>query len=174
MNLEYTNLLPQDFAPESRVWIYQASRRFTLSEVLAVEDILNDFTAKWQAHGVAVKGFATVFFGQFIVLMADETRTGVSGCSTDSSVRVIKEIEQQFSVDLFNRQLLAFAVKDKVELLPLNQLQYAVDNGFIKPETSYFNNTVLTKAQLEQQWTISVNKSWLAKKIVFPETVSQL
>lgn len=172
MNLEYTNLLPQDFAPESRVWIYQASRRFTLSEVLAVEEMLNNFTSKWQAHGAPVKGFATVFFGQFVLLMADETQTGVSGCSTDSSVRVVKEIEQQFSIDMFNRQLLAFVVKDKIELLPLSQLQYAVDNGFITPGTLYFNNIVLTKTQLEQQWLIPVNKSWLAKKIVFPETVS--
>jgi hypothetical protein len=35
--------------------------------------------------------------------MADETATGVSGCSTDSSVRLIKEIEKIFGVNMFDR-----------------------------------------------------------------------
>lgn len=142
-----------------------------LSEVLAAEEILNAFTAQWQAHGAPVKGFATIFFGQFVVLMADETQTGVSGCSTDSSVRVIKEIEQRFNITLFDRQLLAFVVKDKIELLPLSQLKYASDNGFLTPETIYFNNTVLTKAELQNNWMIPVSNSWLAKKISFPASV---
>ena len=87
--------------------------------------------AQWKSHGVRVKGAAYLFFGQFIVLMADETATGVSGCSTDSSVRLIKDIEQRFDVNMFDRTTLAFVVKDKIQLLPLAQLQYAVDNGFI-------------------------------------------
>lgn len=138
---------------------------FSLSEVLNVEHMLNTFTVQWQAHGAPVKGFATVFFGQFIVLMADETQTGVSGCSTDSSVRVIKEIEKQFNVSLFDRQALAFVIKNKIQLLPLTQLSYAAENGFITPETLYFNNTVLTKQELENNWIIPVKNSWLAKKI---------
>jgi len=144
-----------------------------LQEVLAIEEMLNHFTANWQAHGAPVKGFATVFFGQFIILMADESQTGVSGCSTDSSVRVIKEIEQQFNIAMFDRQLLAFVVKDKIEILPLNQLNYAVEKNFITPDTIYFNNTVLTKAQLEQNWMIPIKDSWLAKKVQFPATIPQ-
>jgi len=38
-----------------------------------------------------VKGAAYLFFGQFIILMADERVSGISGCSTDSSVRLIKK-----------------------------------------------------------------------------------
>jgi hypothetical protein len=49
-----------------------------------------------------------LFFGQFIILMADEKATGVSGCSTDSSVRLIKDIEQRFGVNMFDRTTLAF------------------------------------------------------------------
>ena len=93
MNLNYQELLPADFAADSRVWIYQSSRLFALQEVLHVEEMLKDFVHNWQSHGSPVKGYGNVFFGQFIVLMADERATGVSGCSTDSSVRLIKQIE---------------------------------------------------------------------------------
>jgi hypothetical protein len=165
MNLEYKNLLNENFSPDSRVWIYQSSRLFTLNEALAIEDLLNDFTAKWLSHGVPVKGVGYLFFGQFIILMADEKATGVSGCSTDSSVRLIKDIEQSFGVNMFDRTTLAFVVKDKVQLLPLSQLQYAFDNRFIDSHTLYFNNLVQTKAELENSWLVPIKDSWLSKKI---------
>ena len=100
--------------------------------------------------------------------MADETATGVSGCSTDSSVRLVKEIEQKFNVQLFDRQTLAFFVKDKIQLLPMSQLGYAAENEFIKAESLYFNNTVLTKTELLTNWIIPIKESWLSKRVSFP------
>ena len=165
MNLEYKNQLPAEFSPSSRVWIYQASRLFTIAEALSIEATLNDFTKEWKSHGDPVKGAAFLFFGQFIVLMADETLIGVGGCSTDSSVRFIKQLEQQYKVNLFDRTQLAFIVKDKVELLPLTQFTYAVENGFIDRDTLYFNNTISNKEELENLWIIPVSKSWLSRKL---------
>jgi hypothetical protein len=111
-----------------------------------------------------VKGYANLFYGQFIVLMADESATGVSGCSTDSSVRVVKEIEKATGVSMFDRLSLAFFIKGKVQLVPMAQLPYALENGFVTGESLYFNNTVLTKAELEHKWLIPLRDSWLAAK----------
>ncbi len=139
---------------------------------MKLKKLLNEFATQWKSHGTPVKGGAYLFFGQFIILLADETATGVSGCSTDSSVRLIKDIEQRFGVNLFDRTSLAFVVKDKVQLLPLSQLQYAIDNGFINKETSYFNNLVQTKEELMNKWIIPVKDSWLMKKISLSDSVS--
>ena len=165
MTLDYKSLLDNSFHPESRVWIYQSSRVFSLSEALEIEILLKEFAAGWLSHGVPVKGAGYLFFGQFIVLMADETTTGVSGCSTDSSVRLIKDVEQRFGVNMFDRTTLAFVVKDKVQLLPLSQLQYAFDNRFIDSHTLYFNNLVQTKTELENNWLVPIKDSWLSKRI---------
>lgn len=167
MNLDFQSHIPEDFNNDSRVWIYQSSRLFFISEALQMEDMLNDFVKSWNSHGDPVKGYANLLFGCFIILMADETATGVSGCSTDSSVRLIKSIEQKFNVQLFDRQNLAFVVKDKIQLLPLNQIGYAVENNFINADTLYFNNTVLTKKELLDKWLIPVKESWLAKRVAF-------
>ena len=165
MNLEYKQFLDENFSPDSRVWVYQSNRLFSLNEALTIEELLNDFIAKWLSHGVRVKGAGYLFFGQFVILMADEKATGVSGCSTDSSVRLIKDIEQRFGVNMFARTTLAFVVKDKVQLLPLSQLQYAFDNRFVDSHTLYFNNLVQTKAELENNWLVPIKDSWLSKKI---------
>ncbi|OQP65599.1 hypothetical protein [Niastella populi] len=165
MTENYKELIPAGFAADSRVWVYQSSRLFMLSEALHIEDLLNNFVANWNSHGAPVKGYGNLFFGQFIVLMADERATGVSGCSTDSSVRLIKQIEELFKVNMFDRTTLAFLLKDKVQMLPLAQLQYAIDNSFITPDTIYFNNLVQTKDELENKWLVPVKESWLAKRV---------
>lgn len=165
MNFDYKHLLDENFHPDSRVWVYQCNRLFSMSEAFEIEDLLKNFTVQWKSHGTPVKGSGYLFFGQFIILMADERATGVSGCSTDSSVRLIKDIEQRFSVNMFDRTTLAFIIKDKVQLLPLSQLQYAVENGFITADTLYFNNLVQTKEELETRWILAVKDSWLAKRI---------
>jgi len=165
MNFEYKHLIPEDFDPASRVWVYQSSRLFFINEALEIEVVLEGFIENWQSHGAKVKGYANLLFGQFVVLIADETQAGVSGCSTDSSVRIIKAIEERFKVNMFNRENLAFVVKDKIQLLPLSQLKYAVENNFINGDTIYFNNLVQTKDELLNKWMIPVKESWLAKRL---------
>ena len=164
MKLDYKHLLPADFNDNSKVWIYQSSRLFTISEALQIEDVLHELVENWKAHGAPVKGYANLFFGQFIILMADEN-SFVSGCSIDSVVRIIQQIEKQFSVEMFNWQSLAFLVKDKVQIIPRQQFNYALGNNFITPQTLFFNNVVATKKELEENWMIPVSESWLKTKI---------
>ncbi|HMJ47139.1 MAG TPA: hypothetical protein VK498_07395 [Ferruginibacter sp.] len=165
MDLNLLQHLPADFPGTSKVWIYQSSRLFMIGEALEIEEMMNEFVSGWKSHRTPVKGYANLFFGQFIILMADESATGVSGCSTDSSVHLIKAIEKKFSVDMFNRETLAFMVKNKIQLIPLSQFAYAAGNNFIDENTPYFNNTVGTKEQLLKEWIIPVKKSWLAGKM---------
>lgn len=168
MNTSHTELLPAEFAGDSRVWIYQASRLFMLSEALIIEEMLENFVKDWKSHSTPVKGYANLFYGQFIVLMADESATGVSGCSTDSSVRLIKDVEQRFGVAMFDRLNLAFQVKNKVQMVPMAQLSYALENGFLDGDSLYFNNTVQTKDELNAKWLIPLRESWLAGRFLKP------
>ena len=163
----WKQLIPEDFSDNSRTWIYQSNRLFTLSEALQIEQILQDFTNQWVSHKETVKGYANLLFGQFIIIMADDN-VNVSGCSIDSSVRLIKDIEKRFNVSMFERTTLAFVVKEKVELIPIGQLNYAITNGFITADTVYFNNTILTKKELLENWMIPVKSSWLASKLQQP------
>lgn len=165
MNFNYTHLIPEDFHPNSKVWIYQSNRLLSINEALQLENILNEFVTNWESHGAAVKGYANLFFGQFIVFMADDTQSKICGRSIDSVARFSQELEQQFSIQLLNRQLLAFIIKDSVQILPLSQLKYSIENNFITAETIYFNNLIADKTALLNNWMIPLKNSWLATKI---------
>ena len=166
MIVDLATLLPENFHPLSKVWIYQSNRIFTMGELFQVEELLEQFTENWKSHGAPVKGFGTIIYGQFIVLMADESQTGVGGCSTDSSVHVIKAIEKLTGVQMFNRELLAFFVTDRVQTIPLSQVGYALENGLLQKDTLYFNNLVNNKTAMEKDWLQPIGESWLAKKYI--------
>jgi hypothetical protein len=68
-------------------------------------------------------------------------------------------------VNLFDRQTLAFVIKNKIDFLPLTQLNYAVENNFINSETIYFNNLISTKSDLMNKWIVPAKATWLAAKI---------
>ena len=164
-SVELINLVPQDFSDNSRVWIYQSNRAFIEKEANEINEQLYQFYAQWQAHGAPVKGWAKLLFRQFVVVMADEKDVEVSGCSTDSSVRVIKSLERQYDVNFFDRMMITFLVKNKAEMLPFNQVQYAIDKGFINKDTLLFNNIATTKKELLEKWLVPLSESWLAGKV---------
>jgi len=159
-------VLPADFAPNSRVWIFQSNRPFNEQEELEINEQLHNFYVQWQSHGKEIKGWAKLLFKQFVVVLADETASGVSGCSTDSMMRVIKSLERQYSVNLFDRMTISFLVDGKVEPLPMQQVKYALEKGYIETDTPLFNNLVDSKEKLESEWLVPLNKSWLWSRVV--------
>ena len=169
---QYKKLVPANFADNSRVWIYQSNRRFNNEEAAGVVSHLTQFVCGWKSHGSTVKGFADLYYEQFIVIIADESAAAVGGCSTDSSVHVIKMIESQYSVNLFDRQLLAFEINDQIKLLPLSQLKISVEDGIINENTLYFNNTIANKIELINDWIQPVKTSWLSGRLNFSSVVS--
>ncbi|MFN5360125.1 MAG: hypothetical protein ACK5CC_05245 [Bacteroidota bacterium] len=165
MNLtEIQEAIPSHFDPQARVWIYQSSKVLTPESVNLALQRMSDFVHTWTAHGAQVKGVARILFQRFLLLAADESMTQVSGCSTDSSVRMMQHLQQELGVDLFNRTQLAFYQGGEIITLSLSELQAAIDQHLIGPETLFFNHVVGTKEVFLKQWLQPVKKSWLANK----------
>ena len=165
MNTEFAKI-PQELSDDSRVWIFQSSRPFNSKETLEINEQLKNFYLQWQTHGAVVKGWGELLFGNFVVILADETASQVSGCSTDVMTRVIKSLEKQYSVNFFDRLTISFLVDDKVQMLPMSQISYGLEKGFIETDTPLFNNLVATKKALLESWLTPLDKSWLWQRIL--------
>jgi hypothetical protein len=161
----YSQFIPQDFSADSKVWIYQCNRPLREKEVLEMDEQLHNFYVQWTSHGAPVKGFAKCVYNQMILVMADEKASGVSGCSTDSMVRIIKSFEKQYSIELFDRLTITFLVDEKLQPLPIQQIGYALEKGYLTEDALLFNNTITTKHQLETEWLVPLNKSWLWARV---------
>lgn len=166
MTQELSKIIPTDFNEDSKVWIFQSNRPFNEQEELEINEQLLNFYSQWNSHGKEIKGWAKLLFKRIVVVLADETSSEVSGCSTDSMIRIIKSFERQYQVDFFNRTNILFMVKNQAEALPMNQVKYALENGFLETDTPLFNNLVDSKKTLLNEWLVPLNKSWLWNRIV--------
>ena len=149
--------------PDSRVWIYQADRSFTEAEEKIISDSLQDFCSQWAAHGTQLETSFAIMHNQFIVLSVNENAYDASGCSIDGSVRVLKELSQQFNIDFFNRTKIAFLVEGEIKLYAMHELSTLFKSGKLLGSSISFNNLVPDKNSFEKAWKISAENSWLAK-----------
>lgn len=148
------------FSPQSKVWIYQSDREFTNQEVTALQQELNAFTVQWKAHGHQLQAKAEILYNYFIIFVVDEATAGATGCSIDSSVRVIKSLEQKYNADLFNRFNMAYKVDDKVIVVNKEDFETLISIKKVTPETIVFNNMVQNLADFETKWEVPFKDSW--------------
>jgi hypothetical protein len=148
------------FSPQSRIWIYQSDRKFSATEEGTILKKLEAFTNQWKAHGNELLAKAEIRYGFFIILTVDESQANVTGCSIDSSVRLIKEIEQEYGVDLFNRFNIAYKLNNEVIVNNKEDFETLVNIKQITQDTIVFNNMVQTLAELETKWEVPFQNSW--------------
>lgn len=165
MELDYQKYIPKNFPAESRVWIYQSNRSFTIPEENEIKEILAKFIEGWNTHGNEVSGFGQLFYHRFFVLMADETKFGVSGCSTDSSIRMLKQIEKKFDVQLLDRLMPALIINNEIQLMNVSAIRKSFEEKSISKNTLYFNNMVLNKNEFCEEWLLTLEQGWLGKKL---------
>lgn len=154
----------ETMSPDSRVWIYQASRALNENEVQQAQVIIKDFVENWKAHGNELMAGFNIQKNQFIVIALDESFASASGCSIDSCVRAIKELGGMHSVDYLDRSLTAVANEDgSVSLYAFNQLKGLVENGTIKPDSLIYDNTVQKLSDLDSKWLVPAGESWMKR-----------
>lgn len=148
---------------KARVWIYQSDRKFSEKETQELESGSQQFAEKWAAHGTGLTASAKVFHDQFLVLAVDESAHGASGCSIDSSVAFVKQAEQRFGVNFFDRTKVAFLLKDEIYLESIQNLKNKIEVGEIAKDTLTFNNLVATKEEMKDNWLSPAQDTWLER-----------
>ncbi|MCT4698011.1 MULTISPECIES: ABC transporter ATPase [Tenacibaculum] len=161
MFTEYNNL-----PTNSRVWIYQADREFSIEEVeyICAKTIL--FIDNWTRHGDDLKGSFTIKYNQFLILGVDEGFNDVSGCSIDSSVHFVQELEKELRIDLMNKMNVSFKDGDNINVVKLSDFQQLAKDKKITSKTIVFNNMVDTKEDFETNWEVTADKSWHKRFLV--------
>jgi hypothetical protein len=154
----------------SRLWIYQANRSFTPAEEELIRTKANSFCDQWAAHDKPLRSSFAIEHHQFLILAVDEGVHGASGCSIDSSVHMVQNLQSATGIDFFDRTSIAFLTDKKVVLVPLNQMKNTFADGTLHPGSLTFNPQVGSKQEWEKNWLIPAEKSWVAR--FFPKSTA--
>lgn len=149
-----------ELSPTSKVWIYQANRTFTTDELVDISRKLDDFLTQWSAHGEGLKAGYDIQYGRFITIAVDNEHHSASGCSIDASVKVIKELEQEYEVSLLDKMNVSFKNGEFVAYKSLVDFKKMVKNKSVSAKTIVFNNLVTNKAEYLSNWEVPMSESW--------------
>ena len=148
------------FSQNSRVWVYQSDKQLNDADVIKLQIMLDNFTTSWTAHNNQLKAKAEIRYNRFIILIVDESQAGASGCSIDKSVRFMKDIEEQFGINLFDRFNLAYRSDEQIISVPRHTFEELISNKTIDANTIVFNNMVQNLTELENKWEVPFKDSW--------------
>lgn len=144
----------------SRVWIYQSARQLNGGEIDTITTHLHSFSESWEVHGAPLPASFKIFYDQLIVLAAgDET----SGCSIDTSVRVMKQLSAQIGVDLLDRTQIALSKEGGLVTVPVSKLKEHIKAGEVETRTMVFDNTIQTLGELHERWPAPAEETWLKR-----------
>lgn len=150
----------KELPDDSRIWIYQANRSFSETEISEIEDKLKTFLNDWTAHGANLQAGFEIRYRRFIVIGLNQSLNQATGCSIDASVHFIQQLEKDYEVDLMDKMNVSFKQGEFVTYKPLIDFRKLVKNKSVSANTIVFNNLVLNKAEYQEHWEVPASESW--------------
>lgn len=152
------------FPDSAKLWIYPLARPLTEAGRARVTQRLDGFLREWNSHGAAVIGAYQIFEDRFI-LVTGYVEDGVSGCSTDSMMRVMKSLRDEYGIDGFDRSLVYFRDADRVlRGVTRPEFKALVSAEQVDADTVVFDSTITTVGDLRAgRFETTFGKSWHAR-----------
>jgi len=150
-----------NFSPDSKVWIYQSSRPFSIDEIKELNLLLSVFAKQWTAHNAQLNAEGTVIEDRLIMLIVDESHTAASGCSIDTSVHFIKSVEKKFGIDLFDRTLVNFYHDGSLSSTHLQELPKLYAQKLLNEDTLVLDPLVNSKSSFDVNFKTTIGNSWI-------------
>ncbi|AXO79017.1 ABC transporter ATPase [Olleya aquimaris] len=150
------NTLPET----SRVWIYQANRSFSDTELEEIKSKLDVFIESWTAHGSDLKAGYDIRYKRFIIIALDQELNQATGCSIDASVTFIQQLEKEYNVDLLDKMNVSYKQGEFVAHKTLTDFRKMAKQKAVSKNTIVFNNLVTNIGELNESWEIPASQSW--------------
>jgi hypothetical protein len=148
--------LPED----SKIWIYQSNRKFSDAEFEEIETDLKNFIENWAAHGTSLEASFELKYNRFIILAVNQEVQIATGCSIDSSVQFIQNLEKKYDVDLLDKMNVTFKLGEHIAHKTLIDFKKMAKDKAVTENTIVFNNLVNNIAEYSESWEVPAIDSW--------------
>ena len=154
MHVKFDNL-PDD----SRIWIYPSNRPFSKTELETLTSDLSQFLSQWTAHNQNLQAGFELPYNRFIIIGINQQTVQASGCSIDSSIRFIQEVESKYGITLLDKMNVTFKQGDFLAYKPLDEFVKMAKAKSVSKETIVFNNLIDTIEDYKHFWEVPARES---------------
>ena len=134
----------KSLSKDSRVWIFQSIKSIDNQTIEKIKSKMRLFLDDWKSHQINFKSSFEIRNNTFIIIAADESNL-VSGCSIDSLVNFIKELESLFDLQLTDKLHIKYIFNDEIQTKHLNDFKILCQSLEKNQELIVFNNLVKTR-----------------------------
>ncbi|MDB5106887.1 MAG: hypothetical protein JWP91_4576 [Fibrobacteres bacterium] len=131
-----------------RCWVFGSSKPLSESDPV-LRGRLDRFFSQWQSHGEAVSGRWRILDDRFLVVLREPEGAEVSGCSIDSMVGEVKQLERELDSRLLDSSRIFYRAADgAVESVNRLEFKALAAAGKVAPDTEVFDTTLTSLADL--------------------------
>ncbi len=152
-----------DLPDTARVWIYGAEQPLTQDQVRGLESHMAQFLSQWQSHERPVTPAWQLEHDRFVIIGADESAVGLSGCSIDSMVRNLKDFDNSTGLNFLGTggQVFYRDAAGSIQCVDRPAFAHLATQGAIDDQTVVFNNVIGTVGEFRSgRWEVPMRDSW--------------
>jgi len=153
----------QALPDHARVWIYKSAVPFNAAQRALLMERGSAFVRSWAAHGTSLMAAVDVLHDRFMVLAVDEHQVAASGCSIDSSVRFVQDIERGSGLSLTDRMVVIYERDGAIKSCRVPEVEHLLKSGELTADTLVFDDLVSTKGDLDARFRVPLGQTWMAR-----------
>jgi hypothetical protein len=149
----------------SKIWIYQFKKELVIQDLQNIDTKLALFANTWESHGTKLDAKAFILENHFVIIAANEAHFEASGCSIDKSVQVLRNVNEEYKLDLFNRLNIAVVKNERIQFYSKAELQEELLKGNFSFEDFYLDVSVVSGNDISNLLK-PLHQSWFYKSMV--------
>ncbi len=147
----------------ARVWVYKSALPFNEDQRALILESGSAFVHSWATHGTALLAAVEVLHDRFVVLAVDEHQVAASGCSIDTSVRFVQDLEHELGISLTDRMVVIYEKDGAMKSCRVPEIAQLLKSGELTAETLVFDDLVANKGDLDVRFRVPLRQTWMAR-----------
>ncbi|MYA64441.1 MAG: hypothetical protein F4139_06720 [Gemmatimonadetes bacterium] len=154
----------EDFPGSARIWIFGTDRALEAREAEDLLGSVDEFLQAWAAHGVPLRAARTWRHGRFLIVAVDMERVPPSGCSIDSLVHVLRDLEGRLGARFLGNEAVWYRDEGGViQRASRPEFRELARRGGVTPRSVVFDNSITALSELRAgRWEGPASERWHA------------
>lgn len=146
-----------------KLWVFPSSRKFYPQEIEGLKERIEEFLTNWTNEGQSIECSYQLKYDRFIIISVDNSKINISLKAHDSLTTFILELEKFYDIVLLDKINVCYKQGEFVQYKDLKEFKKMMKNKGVSKKSIVFNNIIITKAELENDWEINIMDSWLGR-----------
>jgi hypothetical protein len=168
------SLIPFNELPDiARLWIFNTDRDPSPEQIMMIHAGMERFLQQWTAHSADVTAGYELRYDRFILVGVDEAVTAPSGCSIDTLVNFLKELQKLVGLQIVDAPDVCFRDELGVKCVTRARFDELAQKSEVTAATTVFDNTLSRLGDLRSgNWERQARDAWHARAFELKEEVA--